>query len=263
MQIRILIFGASGFIAKALSSHLKDLGYEVIHFSRRSIHKTEKVIYWELSCIPQEFELKKNDIAIHLAHDFDKKDGASRTLNGTKSLIDYLYSKKIARQYFFSSYSAGEHSQSIYGKTKFEIEKHIHKLNNCVIVRPGLVIGNGGIFKRIVDFSLKFPFIVIPRAKTPYIDIEKLCVITSESIKKRAVSKEINAFEPSLEYLSSLIRTESIKNGKNVLILELCPDIILWTLKFLETIKINLPFNSDNLIGFIHNQSATHESSLK
>jgi len=266
--MRILISGASGFIGSYFTCHAAEAGHEVVTLSRRRITNgiPAKAFTWELG---QQIPLdatKNTDCAIHLAHDFSGSEGARKTFNATLQHISQLREEGVRQQLFFSSYSAGPHATSIYGQTKFALEQELKKYNDVVIIRPGLVIGNGGIYRRIKKWAQGMSVIPLPdggRGKLPIISIERLWEETLKLIENNPPQNESNLFEPDLYTLRSLVFKAASAANKAPLIIPVPSNWLINMLKFAEILNIPLPVNSDNLAGFLANKDAMHISSLK
>ena len=267
--MRILIFGASGFIGNYLTNYLVERNYIVIEASRSdfasNLHSIK--IKWRLGDEVPNSIFKDVDFVIHLAHDFSGLRGAELTKKNILLLIKQAQNMGVSRQLFFSSYSAGVHSNSIYGLTKFEIENHIKFDNLKVqILRPGLVIGSGGIYGKISRYAKKVPVILLPdggKGFVPTISIKRLCDEVVIIMQNNSTKREFNLFYPKLHSLRYLIKSEMMKKWKYILIINIPSSFLIFLLRIAEFLKLTLPINSDNLKGFLRNQNALHISDLK
>jgi nucleoside-diphosphate-sugar epimerase len=177
-----------------------------------------------------------------------------------------LDARGVQRQLFFSSYSAGEHATSIYGQTKYAIERACAPLGSVVIVRPGLVIGPGGIYGRIENWIRHSPIIPLPdggRGLVPVIDIERLARETRRLVEAPSPAREANLFEPRLSSLRELVMTAASDVRRPRWVVNIPSRMILASLKIAAWLKIPSPVNRDSLEGFMANQSASHTSSLR
>jgi nucleoside-diphosphate-sugar epimerase len=262
--MRVLIFGASSFIGKSLIKHAESSGYEVIAFCRSG-----HIPGFKGKCIKWQFgseidgAFKGANFAIHLAHDFGGPNGAQITTMETEKNILKLKSLGISRQLYFSSYSAGPHALSLYGRAKYHTEKLISAFDDVMIIRPGLVIGNGGIYGRISRWANILPIIPLPNGGVglvPVIELDKLCKEVLSILISVHGTKEFNLFEAKMLSLKDLVlRTTAIKSKKPV-ILNVPSVMFSIVLAITKMIGIPMPINIDNIKGFLANQKAMHES---
>jgi len=264
--MRILITGANGFIGTHLTHYFQSRGDTVVALCRsgKLDNNLAEVYQWELGEKIPASAVENIHCVIHLAHDFEGDKGAQKTLQASCENICILSDMGIPRQLFFSSYSAGEHASSLYGATKYAIERAIKDLPGVVIVRPGLVLGDSGIYGRITRMAKKLPIIGLPdggHGVVPVIDIHRLCEETYK-LSKSNTSSEANIFEPQLKSLRSLVIAAASQANKNPIIINIPSVLILALLKLLGFLPIKLPVNADNLRGFLANQHAQHQSTI-
>ena len=261
--MRILITGSTGFIGKNLLLLFLEHDYEIVSLSRsnETVFENIDVLSWELGqCLPK-LDYSKFDYAIHLAHDFNGIRGAKISIRSNVSIIKDLYDKGLNNQLYFSSYSAGSFAESNYGKSKYIIEKRIKNMAGVTIVRPGLVIGNGGIYKRMKSISQFLPIIPLPdggERAIPTIDIDTLCMMIYLYIESNNYLSEINLF-------NKYIKLKDILNSNNKLFpifFSLPSKLFLTTFRLLGKFNLILPINADNVIGYISNINAKHKSNI-
>jgi uncharacterized protein YbjT (DUF2867 family) len=168
----------------------------------------------------------------------------------------------VPRQLFFSSYSAGEHAKSLYGKTKLAVERALGGHEDIVIARPGLVIGEGGVYGRIRKWAQRLPVIPLPdggHGKIPVITIDDLCERTMLLAGMTVPPGEANLFEPKLKSLRELVQEAAEEAGRRPRILPVPSGLFLYLLTVAGRLGITLPANADNLLGFLGNQRAQHK----
>jgi uncharacterized protein YbjT (DUF2867 family) len=262
--VRLLIIGAGSFIGAHLVQAATAHGHEVIALSRSGRHpqSVSKSIHWAFGePLPPE---ASDDVgcAVHLAHDFDGENGARRTIESTLAVVTQLRLSGVPRQLFFSSYSGGEHATSLYGKTKLAIERALKGHEDIVIARPGLVIGEGGIYGRIRKWAQRFPVVPLPdggQGKIPVIRIDDLCERTMLLANMTAPPREANLCEPELKSLRELVQDAAEETGRRPLVLPVPSGLFLYLLTLAGRLRIPLPVNADNLMGFLGNQGAQHK----
>lgn len=266
--MRILILGAGGFIGSNLVAVAGSRGIGVVALARGGVPSGLNVEgqTWSLGEAVPETACRNIDCAIHLAHDFDGEEGAHRTLVSTVAAAAQLRDAGVRRQIFFSSYSAGEHASSLYGRTKLAIEKELSGIGGMVIVRPGLVLGDGGIYGRIRQWARLLPIIPLPdggRGKVPVIEITRLCEETLRIAGQASTEQEENLFEQEHRTLRQLVLDAAEEVGRHPWIVPVPSNVVYLVLKAAALLRINLPVNADNLAGFLGNQAAGHQSTLR
>lgn len=244
------------------------MGHEAIAFCRSG-----KVTDFEGECHPWTLgrgldaaAIAGAECAIHLAHDFGGAGGAEQTLAGILAAVRQLQQAGVRRQLLYSSYSAGPHAASLYGRTKSALEAQVLDMQDVIIVRPGLVLGAGGLFGRIRTFARLSPLVPLPDGgvgKVPVIEIGKLCDRTLRIAVDAAPLKVHNVFEPELISLRDIVLSAAREAGRSPWIIPVPSKLVLFGLHLSATLHLPLPVNADNLSGFLANQSAGHVSTLE
>jgi nucleoside-diphosphate-sugar epimerase len=266
--MRILIFGASGFIGAHLTRYASSAGHEVVALCRsgRVAGFSGECLKWSFGKQLTTSTMEAVSCAIHLAHDFNGTDGARLTLKETLANVSRLRAAGVERQIFFSSYSAGEHATSLYGRTKMMIEIGLGATDDIIIVRPGLVLGEGGIYGRICKWARRLPVIPLPDGgygQVPVIDVVRLCRATLLIVEATAPDRECNLFERQPLILRQLVLDAAAKVGRKPWIVNVPTSLIILGLRFATAMRLPLPVNADNLQGFMANQVAMHKSTLQ
>jgi nucleoside-diphosphate-sugar epimerase len=263
--MRILVIGAAGFIGSNLTCYAVSQGHGVVALCRSGkVHGfVGDTFKWGLGQPVPLAALDEVDCAVHLAHDFDGDAGARLTQEATLVCVDQIRAAGVSRQLFFSSYSAGEHACSLYGQTKLAIEQGIAGNGDVIIVRPGLVVGNGGIYSKIRTAAMRLPIVPLPdggSGKVPVIGIEQLCQRVISIAGRQSVLHEINLFDAELVSLRTLVLNAAKQAGRRPLILPIPGGLLLFGFGLAKLLHIALPINEDNLRGFISNQLALHHA---
>lgn len=265
--MRILIIGSTGFIGTHLVRAAVARQIEVVTLSRKGDCPRGAMLgyQWALGQRVPQAACDGVDCAIHLAHDFEGALGALRTLGATVAITKQLHAAGVPRQLFFSSYSSGEHASSVYGRTKYAIEEAIGRMPEVVIVRPGLVLGEGGLYGRIRKWARILPVIPLPdggKGCVPVIQIEMLCDVSLQLAMSPSAPSEANLFEVQLRSLRQLVLDAAAERQRRPWILSIPTRWLTGMLLAAARLRIRLPVNADNLAGFMSNQSATHASTL-
>ncbi|MDB5988724.1 MAG: NADH-binding protein [Herbaspirillum sp.] len=267
--MRILIIGGAGFIGANLARYAFEQGHEVITLCRSGAVENFNggiTLKWAFGAPIPAIALEDVDCAFHLAHDFSGAAGAQLTLNETLKCVTQLREAGVGRQIFFSSYSAGDHATSLYGQTKLAIEQSLAGATDIVIVRPGLVLGTGGIYGRICKWARRLPLIPLPDGGyglVPVITIEKLCRETLTLAANYERVPQANLFEKQLFSLRQLVLNAAAEVGHRPWIIFVPASLIVLGLRTAKLLNIPIPVNEDSLTGFLANQAAQHVSTLE
>jgi nucleoside-diphosphate-sugar epimerase len=154
----IVITGASGFLGSHLVDYFAQKGWHVRALVRspEKYTDTKQVAYLKYD-IGSPFDtslLKGADYLVHAAYvKYDRLHPDALELNreGARALIETSRKNRLAKNVFISSMSAHEQAESVYGLQKLGIEK-LFSTKKDVVLRSGLIIGNGGIVKQTADF---------------------------------------------------------------------------------------------------------------
>jgi len=211
--MRVFVIGASGLIGSTLIQKLKKKKIKVIGtYSSRKIKGLVKFDLLKDKAKDIFSDLSASDVIILLSahsnqHWIYKNKEETKKLNilSTKNLIKDLY-KIGCKLYFMSSTEVFngkngnyyENSRpdplSLYGKTKFFIEKYIkQKLKNYCIIRTGCVVGRKNLNRCVI--SMTYKSLLKKGAKMAYdnifsiTDIDDLCGTLVSLIKVGKLQK--------------------------------------------------------------------------
>ena len=188
------------------------------------------------------------DILIHCAfamRDFDK-------YQVNREAVAFLKRQPAQRMLFISSMSAHEQAESLYGREKLYIEKTLDSFD--AILRPGFVIGQGGIFRNLARSIRDAPVIPLFYGGAQPIQtvwIDDLSDAVASMIRNGATGL-YSVAEPEPHRIRDFYQAISEKLGLRKPLLPLPGIPALWALKAAESLGIKLPMHSDNLLGLKH-----------
>ena len=267
---RVLITGVGGFIGQHLARSLSQAGYSVAGtFHTRPMAMEQEswlagLYYMSLDGQSSYIDFSAFDIVIHVAF-YLRKRRSDTNYAGTRRIAEAARHKGVTRQIFVSSYSARPDAISEYGQVKFRLERYFID-TGYELVRPGLVLGNGGIVARIMSVLQAWPIIPLPsggKGEVPFISISALCE-AMRKILDHPGNREHNLFSQHFTSLKLLVQTlqEVVCKSWHALLVPIPTNFILQGLQLVELLQLPVPIGVDNLKGFIWNQRRLHKSTL-
>jgi nucleoside-diphosphate-sugar epimerase len=248
---KIAITGANGFIGKALTEALLNHGFEVVAFVRKIPKIKAKNIeyqYFELGkpLIINDFE--GIDVLIHLAYQAHNKTILADDINIFSA--QQIKNLGIKQTIFVSSFAAVPPvGNSYYAKCKTTIEEIFR---DETIIRPALVVGEGGLFLRLKKQIKKNPFVPLMNGGNQIMQMIEVKSLTNKIIEiiekqKKGLFHIANPEPTTYKQVISLIAKQLDKRVYFI-------PVPIWVLKFV--IKIlsflpNPPITQDNLEGLL------------
>jgi len=266
--VNVAVFGATSFIGQSLSEALVTHGHTVISFSRRVPASPLSISHrnWALGDRPEIDTNEEIDVAIHLAHDFTNPTGRDVTVHGTVSAVQACAASGVPRQLYFSSYSAHQHAVSEYGRTKYVIERILKGFAGVSIVRPGLVVGNGGVYLRIQQLSRRLPFIPTISGLDKVIPIIELDILINTIItiiSNVTCAQEYNIFHNNFLSLHNLLiytQEDASQQASHKCSIVIPKFLVIFIVKLALILNINFGISIDNVLGLLSNAASPHKS---
>lgn len=268
--MKVLITGVSGFIGGSLGSYLAKRGYEVCGTIRRArlgrfqIPYAREVFAFDLGERYDECMLDDIEVLVHTAHDFTR-GATERNITGTIELSSAAKKRGASRQIFLSSYSAQADAVTEYGQTKFSLEQFFGNIDG-ICVRPGLVIGPGGLFSRMVRMVKLLPVIPVVDGGTgrvPIIGVDQLIGALEKVMNIEDPGAMYNLFNEQLVTLKELIDATAKVLKKRRLFIPVSSKMVMKCLNVFNTMGLDLPVDVNNVRAFIHNQETQYLSDLR
>jgi len=150
----IAITGATGFLGTVLVNFFLNKGWRVISLARNPGNITNKNLEFRHYDLANQLPPKTFagvDFIIHAAYVKQAYNVNALDINviGAENLITAIKKSAVKQTIFISSMSAHDDAISVYGRQKLAIEALFSNLKNSTVVRPGLIIGDGGIVKEM------------------------------------------------------------------------------------------------------------------
>ena len=190
------------------------------------------------------------DALIHCAWELDPAS-TDKNLAGTRRLVDVSRAAGLGQLIFISTLSAHDHAESNYGISKYSAEKEFDQPSD-LIVRPGLIIGQGGLFERMMQSTAKFPFVPLfysGKQKIQYIGVDRLSEGLFNAVEAR-LAGSLNIAHPVPLDIRAFHSVCAKSLGRKIRFLRLPGPLFLWALRAVEKrFDWKLPISSDNLAG--------------
>jgi nucleoside-diphosphate-sugar epimerase len=266
----IAITGANGFLGSALVDHFANAGWQVKALVRKPTKTGRKNVVqvsYDLAKPLQANIFKDIDYVVHAAYikqDREHPDAFNINVNAAKNLIAAAKKQKVKKCLFMSSMSAHDEAISAYGRQKLAIEK-IFSSRGCVNIRAGLIIGNGGIVKQMVDFMRSKHLVpLVGGGKQPLqiVSITDLVAAIDKLLQSQLVGTYTVA-TPQIYSYKKLYQTISRQLNIKVLFIPVPFFVLLNVIRLINFLRLPLAVNPDNALGLKQLRSAKTSTDLK
>jgi NADH dehydrogenase len=248
----ILISGANGFIGRALLDYFAAQGHRVIGLVRQSSAAFESRVFdLREKTIPANL-FDNVDVFIHAAYvkQTGKEDTYSINVAGSLGLFDAAAKAGVKQIIFISSLAAHAAALSVYGRQKFAIEQQV-VARDYTVIRPGLVLGHGGLFASLsahLEKSNKIPLVGGGDQPLQTVHISDLVHAVGAAVERNSKGVFTIAETPAISYRRFYELLCAQKKRKPFFI-----TVPYWMMKtaiaVANSIGIKLPVNRDNVLG--------------
>jgi nucleoside-diphosphate-sugar epimerase len=252
--VNLFITGIHGFLGSAMAEHFRARGHAVTGSARKAVEGVAALR------IGEPFDaavFRGSDLVIHAAHDF-AAGAKEKNIRGTRAWFEAAAG---ARQLFLSSYSARPDTGSEYAETKYAIEKIFLDAGQTV-VRPGLVLGDGGLFAKQRAALRKTPIVPLISGGTMPVALigighflEALGVVVEQGR-----SGAFNLFYARQPSAREFVR--AVKGGRGW-ILPVPAALALGAAHVVETLRLPLPVTRGQIRALESNASSPLTSDLR
>lgn len=245
--MHIAITGANGFIGNQLCQYLEQQGHEVQRWQRKA---ATGAVFYDLTSatLPSMGGL---DLLIHTAFEpFDSRhpQAFEHNVNATRQLFQHCQNHQV-KLVFLSSMSAHPDALSQYGKHKWLLQQELSE--GAVVVRPGLVIGEAGLFQRISDAIDRLPVqLLIGGGQQPLqvVAVKELAAAI-ETIALKADSGVYTVAHPKIYSMRQFISQVGLWKGKKVRFLSIPYQLVFAAMRVVEALPFKLSITNENLLG--------------
>jgi NADH dehydrogenase len=210
---RLFITGIRGFIGSALARSLRANGWTVSGSSSRAAAGVSTID------LGQPFDaacFEGIDAVIHCAYRLGQGTFEAN-VEGTRAIAQAAAERGVSTQLFVSSFSAHPDAKSEYGRSKLELEQFFSSIGQ-ISIRPGLVIGNGGLYAKLSATVARLPVVAVPAGATPYVGVGELVMATSSILDGRLPGIH-RLFHDERVTMSEIVRTiAAVKKKRRIVV---------------------------------------------
>jgi nucleoside-diphosphate-sugar epimerase len=259
----VLITGAAGFLGRACCAAFTRAGFRVRALVRNPAAAGDLLPVAQggiFGCVlPDAIDERAMEggvrALVHCAYETRSAsvEQARRTnLAGTEALVRLGRQNGIQQLVFVSSMAAHPGAASVYGKTKYELEKLFDRAADTVI-KPATIVGDGGVFRRTREMLRRLPVLPLFYAdrQLQTIWIDDACQGLVRTVERSLGGTVLLAHPESTamrQFYAGIAAVDGIR-------LRVCPfpgDLALFVIRVLERIGLRPPISSDNLLGIKH-----------
>ena len=251
MNGTVIITGAGGFIGSALLSTFAQANWKVIGLCRRppftgpastNIEYRQYELGDTLTC--------DGDVLVHCAYDAAAAGATDVNLEGSARLFADARERNISKIIFISSLASKADAASRYGSEKYRIEQLLCPSRD-LIVRPGLVIGKGGLFGSMIDsmYRLRIAPVFNGGTQPVYtVSIGDLCAATLRFVERECCGSYIVAAREPVT-MKNLYLGLARALGVQVRLVPLPSSVTVLLLSVAEKAGLRLPIASESVRG--------------
>lgn len=255
---RILITGATGFIAHHLAPILQAARMTVIGTSRHEAAPGfERVHACRLGeSLAGVLAAERPDAIVHTALDAGP-NAYALNVAGTRRWREEAAAAGVSLQIFLSSLSAMPDAPSAYGRAKYDLERDFLAADG-IVLRMGVVVGDGGMFGRMVASARRIPVTPLLNGGVQLVyvlGIDFLCTAIRDCIAADGAGlrgRAWNIQQPQPYTLRQMIEAINCGYGLRRLLLPIPAQPILAAVRLAERLRLpGLPVGSANIEGLL------------
>ncbi|MEX2048840.1 MAG: NAD-dependent epimerase/dehydratase family protein [Gemmatimonadota bacterium] len=252
-----MITGANGFLGRHLVDLMVDRGWTVRGLVRDLErnpfrHPDVALFLGDIPDVIDERAFENIDVVIHCAYmsRHTTLTEAGRVNEEGSARVLALSRKHGTRFAFVSSTGAHEGAVSYYARSKLAVESTLD-LDRDLIIRPGLILGDGGLFKRISESLARFGFVPVfdgGHQMIQTVHVGDLSLAIALALERGLTGRYVVAEPEGLE-LRDLFALMGERMGRRLTLVPLPASPLLWVLRCAEHLGVPLPLTSENVLG--------------
>ena len=192
------------------------------------------------------------DAVIHTAHDF-APGGCDKNVRGTMAWAEAAARAGATRQLFISSPSAQPRAPSEYGRAKYALERWFLDAGHLV-VRPGLVIGRGGLFARQRAALLRTPLVPLidgGRQPTLVIAVDHF-VAAVVRILEDGLPRETSLFYDDRPPMRELVTAIKRAAGQRAIVVPIPASLAIASTRLAHALRLPIPVTPAQIRTLLH-----------
>ena len=254
--MKIFITGIRGFLGANLARTLEARGHRVSGSSSDATHLARL----RIGRTGRSGHLRGYRYCDSLRARFSSWRARSKRTRGSRLILEAAGAR---RQIFISSHSAREDAVSEYGIAKYRIERDYLEAGQTV-VRPGLVIGPGGMFGRHVHMIRNSRVIPLVDGGSDLVAVLALSDFSAAMVEVVEASGQLilNLFNRTEPPMREIVDTVLRLDHRRALIIPVPYSVAARGVAVAERLRLPLSFNSGSLSTMKLNRKRVHESSL-
>lgn len=250
----VVVTGANGFIGAHLVRRFSSDGWDVralVH--REPSHRLPGVLYhqWTLADPIDRGLLEGADCVIHGAFvKYDQRSASHLNIVGSERLLAECRAVGVGRIVFLSSMSARRDSPSQYGRDKFRVQETLDG-PRALVVRPGLVLGDGGLFHSLQRFVSGRPLVPLVGGGQQLIQTVHIDDLTAaiQAGVRLALAGSVTVAEREPVPFRELIAETARLLGVHVVFVPVPYRAVDLAMRMARLLRVRLPVSPDNLLG--------------
>lgn len=259
----IFITAIGGFLGSRIAAGLAARGHQV----RGSVRASRAVTGWNVVRLALDEPFDPDvfagcDVVVHGAHDFAR--GAYATnVHGTIAWAEAAARAGAMRQVFISSPSAQPDAPSEYGRAKYTLERWFLERGHLV-VRPGLVVGPGGLFARQRAALLRTPLVPLIGAgdqPTFVIAIDHFVDAVARVIE-RGTPREASLFYDDRPTMRAFVAAIKRTAGQRATIVPIPATLAIALTRIARALRLPIPVTPDQIRTLLSTPSGSWRSDL-
>ena len=262
--MNIFITGIQSFVGNFLAVSLRSQGHVVSGSARIADTRAGVVRISFGEPVPKD-AFASIDAVIHCAWDIQSSE-AHFNVVATRLIVEEAQRSGVKIQMFLSSLSASPTAPTAYGQGKFLAESLFSFHPHAVVIRPGLIVGNGGLFLKTYKFIQSKPILPLIGGggfAIPLVSAPQLAEAFGRLlVRPTPLNRPWQLFHPHIPSQRELIRIVCQQRKWRRAVTPIPAGVALASLQTAEMLGLNLSIKSANLRSALETRFAPEDSDL-